>query len=71
MHSLAITRDTRRRHREKISCQTHLFNIGTIEAMDLIAGQVQVKLSLLRSVSLTERTTGPAAIGVPRSAIKI
>jgi hypothetical protein len=37
-HSLAITRDARNRDKEKSPGQTHLFNSGTIEAMDRTAG---------------------------------
>ncbi len=52
----AITRDTRNKDREKTLGQAQLFNIGTIKSMDVNKGQAQVKLSLLRSVSLK---TGP------------
>ncbi len=51
-HSLSFTRDTLNRDREKSSSHTNLFDIRTIGAMDWTSGQTQIKLSLLRSISL-------------------
>ena len=68
MQSLAITRDTHKRHR------AHARPICSIlekKNVDRIAGQVQIKQNLLRIVSLKETSTGPPAIEVTRSAIKI
>ena len=58
LHSFVFTGDTRNRDREKSSGQTHLLNLWTIEAMDRISGQPQVKLSLLPSISLKIRPQG-------------
>jgi hypothetical protein len=57
-YSLAITRHTRNRDGDKSSGQTHLFNMGSVEAMDSTAGQAQVKLSLLSSIYFKDVTTG-------------
>ncbi len=50
-----FTRDTLYMDRKRSSGQTHLFNIWTIGARDITSGQPQVKLSLLRSISLKNR----------------
>ncbi len=50
--------DGRKRDREKSLGQTHLFNNWTIGAMGRTSGQPEVKLSLLRSISLKIRLGG-------------
>ena len=42
-------------HREKSSGRTHLFTIWTIGDLDRTSGQPQVKMNLLRSISLKIR----------------
>ncbi len=58
-HSLVFTWDTRNKNRDRVgeegTDQTHLISIWTMGAMDKTSAQPQVKLSLLRSISLKIR----------------
>ncbi len=57
-HPLDFTGDTGNRDREKRSGQAQLFNIWTKGVTDRTSGQPQVKLRLLRSISVKKSTTG-------------